>query len=188
MLDTKESRMIARLDIGKLVYGGTLGTIRPSHNRLTRRLLAIGVVLLAVVAIAIARLTILSDTGDASLPTRIPSPTQPMLPIIVATKEPTATPVPTETPFPTATMTATATAMPTSTPTATATVAPTATPLPTTTPTPAPVTYIVQAGDTLSQIAKNYGIALETLIAANASIENPSRISVGQIIIIPPAE
>ena len=188
MLDTKENRMVARLDVGKLVYGGTLGTIRPSHGRMTRRLLAMGVVFLAVAAIIIARLTILSAAGNASQPTRLPSGNQPTQPVTVATQEPTATPVPTETPIPTPTMTATATATPTSTPTTTATMTLTATPLPTATPTPAPVTYTVQAGDTLSQIAKNYGIALETLIAANADIEDPSRISVGQVIIIPPVE
>jgi LysM repeat protein len=64
--------------------------------------------------------------------------------------------------------------------------APTPTPQPTPTPAPTPRTYIIQEGDTLSGIAREYGLTLEELLAANTeTIEDPDRISVGDEIIIP---
>ncbi len=62
---------------------------------------------------------------------------------------------------------------------------PTATPSPTATPTPRRVIHVVESGDTLSKIAKQYGVTVEALIIAN-NIENPSRLRTGQEIIIPP--
>lgn len=47
--------------------------------------------------------------------------------------------------------------------------------------------YIVQRGDSLSQIAKDYGLSLTALMAANY-IGNPNTISVGQELVIPSAE
>lgn len=46
-------------------------------------------------------------------------------------------------------------------------------------------TYIVQAGDTLGQIAKKHKISLEDLLEANQQITNPNLIHVGQAITIP---
>lgn len=43
----------------------------------------------------------------------------------------------------------------------------------------------VKSGNTLSQIAKSKGITLKALLAANPSITNPNKISVGQNIKIP---
>ncbi|KAE9965866.1 hypothetical protein BLS_007353 [Venturia inaequalis] len=45
--------------------------------------------------------------------------------------------------------------------------------------------YIVVSGDTLTAIAKNFQITLQSLIAANPAITNPDLILVGQVIIIP---
>lgn len=45
-------------------------------------------------------------------------------------------------------------------------------------------TYTVQAGDTLYKIAKAHNVSLDKLIAAN-NISDPSRIYLGQVIIIP---
>lgn len=45
--------------------------------------------------------------------------------------------------------------------------------------------YTIQAGDTLGQVARAYGISLEELIAANESI-NPNWLSIGQVIHVPP--
>ncbi|HVB97341.1 MAG TPA: LysM peptidoglycan-binding domain-containing protein [Chloroflexota bacterium] len=67
--------------------------------------------------------------------------------------------------------------------------APAATPAPAT-PTPAPAppqqrkTYIVQAGDTLSNIAQAFGVDLSRIAGAN-SISDPSALQPGQHIVIP---
>jgi len=44
---------------------------------------------------------------------------------------------------------------------------------------------VVQAGDTLSDIAQRFGVGLQALIAANPQISNPDRIFPGQVINIP---
>ena len=74
---------------------------------------------------------------------------------------------------------------PTATPSAS--IAPaTPTPEPTPEPEPTPQTYVIQEGDTLSGIAREFGLTLDELLAANTeTIENPDRISVGDEIIIP---
>lgn len=57
---------------------------------------------------------------------------------------------------------------------------------PTIPPAPTPQTYIIKSGDTLSKIAKAFGITLEELLAANkATITNPNKIAIGDEIIIP---
>jgi LysM repeat protein len=75
--------------------------------------------------------------------------------------------------------------LPTVTPRPTSTPAP-ATPAPTSppTPTPTPVIYKVQAGDTLIDIAKQYGISAEALQEANAILD-PRRLQLGQELVIP---
>lgn len=56
--------------------------------------------------------------------------------------------------------------------------------IPTTTPTAAPLLYVVQEGDTLSQIAHTYGVSIQDLMAVNA-IADPNVLSVGQVLVIP---
>ncbi len=68
---------------------------------------------------------------------------------------------------------------PTSTP-APATPAPTSTPA----PTPTPVIHKVQAGDTISGIAKQYGISAEALQEANAILD-PQLLQIDQELVIP---
>lgn len=58
------------------------------------------------------------------------------------------------------------------------TVAPTATPCP-------PTDYVVQAGDTLSNIAAAKGVTVQMILAINPQITNPDVIEVGQVIKIP---
>jgi peptidoglycan hydrolase-like protein with peptidoglycan-binding domain/LysM repeat protein len=45
--------------------------------------------------------------------------------------------------------------------------------------------HIVHAGETLSGIARQHGVTLDVLLAANPEIHDPNRISIGQIITIP---
>ena len=65
-------------------------------------------------------------------------------------------------------------------------VAPTATPEPTPKPAPTPQVYVIKEGDTLSRIAKRFGLTLDQLLAANKdTIKDPDLIAVGDQIIIP---
>ena len=63
-------------------------------------------------------------------------------------------------------------------------------PTPSPEPTPAPMyfNYTVKKGDTLSGIAKTYGVTVDAILALNPSIKNPNQIYVGQIIKIPVAQ
>ena len=76
---------------------------------------------------------------------------------------------------------ATATASPSaSRPAATASSSPTALPAPT------PQVYVIAAGDTLSRVAKKFGLTVEQLLAANKdTIKNPDKIAPGDRINIP---
>jgi LysM repeat protein len=56
---------------------------------------------------------------------------------------------------------------------------------PESTSTTAPQEYIVQAGDSLSKIAKMFGVSVAALVAAN-NIQNPDKITEGQRLKIPP--
>ena len=55
-------------------------------------------------------------------------------------------------------------------------------------PVPTYFNYTVKKGDTLSGIAKTYGVTVEAIMAINPSIKNPNQIYVGQIIKIPVAQ
>ena len=57
-------------------------------------------------------------------------------------------------------------------------------PLPEPLPPAAGNTYVVQPGDTLSQIARWYGVSVQALINVNG-IWDPNHIFVGQVLIIP---
>ena len=118
----------------------------------------------------------------------VPSPSVGPTPTPTATSAPTAMPTPTvcptATPAPTVCPTPTATNVPTatSTPTATATSAPTATPTPTPTAVPGEANaYVVQPGDTLSQIALQFNTTVEVLARRNG-LSDPSVIYAGQIL------
>jgi LysM repeat protein len=58
--------------------------------------------------------------------------------------------------------------------------------IPDTTLVNAPVSYIVQPGDTLTAIALRNGVGVETLLSLNELI-NPDALSVGQVLFLPPA-
>jgi nucleoid-associated protein YgaU len=72
----------------------------------------------------------------------------------------------------------------TATPTPSAVATPT--PEPTPVPAPTPQVYVIKTGDTLSKIARSFGLTLDQLLAANKdTIKDPDRIVVGDEIVIP---
>ena len=48
----------------------------------------------------------------------------------------------------------------------------------------APVTHVVQRGETLRIIANQYGTTVDAILALNPSIRNPNLIYVGQAIVV----
>jgi len=48
--------------------------------------------------------------------------------------------------------------------------------------------HTVRSSQTLSGIARSYGVSLQRLIAANPQIQNPNRIDPGQVLVIPSAQ
>lgn len=70
-------------------------------------------------------------------------------------------------------------------PTPSATVVITPTPVPTEPPAPTPQVYIVAKGDTMSKIAKKFGLTVEEILAANPQIKNADKIGIGDEITIP---
>lgn len=78
-------------------------------------------------------------------------------------------------------LTPTVTSTPTQTPT------PTETPVPTSTPTPLPAqTHTVQEGETMSDIARTYDVAVRQILALNPDVDS-ELIRTGQVLLIPPA-
>jgi LysM domain len=61
----------------------------------------------------------------------------------------------------------------------------TATAAPTVPPAPTPQIYVVAKGDTLTKIAKKFGLTTDQVLAANPQIKNPNKIKVGDEITIP---
>jgi LysM repeat protein len=65
-------------------------------------------------------------------------------------------------------------------------VTPTPTITPTPSPTPTPIIYVVQPGDVLGAIARQYGLSVDAIAEANPGL-NPNRLRVNQEILIPGA-
>lgn len=65
-----------------------------------------------------------------------------------------------------------------------ATTVPTTT-VPPTTATTVPTSYVVQSGDTLTKIANQFGTTVAAIVALN-QLENPDRLSEGQVLQLPP--
>ena len=145
-------------------------------NKLWPLLVTLGIILAATACTRTpspAQATPTSEPVQATL-TPVP-PTSTTMPPTRTPVPPTATPKP---PSPTPAL-PTATPRP-PTPTATA-IPPTPTPVP---PTPTPVIYVVQEGDTLSEIAKQFGVTVEALQEANA-ISDPKSLQIDQELVIP---
>ncbi len=63
-----------------------------------------------------------------------------------------------------------------------------ASPEPTLRPAPTAQVYVVAKGDTISKIARRFGLTVDQLLAANKQIKNPNRITIGDEIKIPAPE
>ncbi len=63
----------------------------------------------------------------------------------------------------------------------------TAPPSPTATPLPTPQVYVVAKGDTMSRIAKQFGVTIDEILAVNPQIKDPDKITIGDEITIPVA-
>jgi LysM repeat protein len=73
-----------------------------------------------------------------------------------------------------------------SSPTATTRGSAAASPSPATPAATTPQVYVIKQGDTLSKIAKKFGITVDELLAANTTtIKDPNKIGLGQQIVIP---
>jgi LysM repeat protein len=71
-------------------------------------------------------------------------------------------------------------------PSASSRAAPSRSVAPTPVPAPTATVYVVKSGDTMSKIAKKFGVSLDDLIAANKdTIKNPDKLAVGNEVIIP---
>lgn len=138
----------------------------------------------------------LTQATGMSLPVRQVTPAEQVLRLVSATPAPAQTGLPTATAEPSLTAAPTFTAIPTFTSTLVPTHAPAPTAAPSRKPTLAPSatpkrvvsqsgsTYIVQPGDTVSQIAAMFGVEPLALMQAN-HIANPTLIQAGQTFVIP---
>lgn len=198
-MDARVATNRSGLDTGKLALSGSVSTVR-KHNSFTRPEISIPTRLTVLIVAAVIVVIVLFLPGLIGMDDldfkRLFAPPAPNVGatkqasalqaatmtaeafLAIPTAMPTATSTPTSEPTPTATVAATPTFTPTFTPEPTATPAPTAT--------PEPVTYVVKSGDNLSRIASDFGVTVDAIAQAN-NIENPSRISVGMVLIIPGA-
>ncbi len=55
-------------------------------------------------------------------------------------------------------------------------------------PAPTPQTYVVAKNDTVSKIAKRFGVTVEQLLTANPQVKNPDKIKIGDELTIPVPE
>ncbi len=177
---------------------------KPGPKPIAPRILGIGVALLLLIGCLIgsgisAWVFLLRDLGEATL---APTGEEAVVALMdtftprpaTATYTPTFTRTPSRTPTPTVTPTPTETSPPIPTATSEPTLVPSPTPVPTATASQAPVAtatsflsgqrYIVQPGETLSEIAARFGLTVEELARANG-ITNPALIRAGQELIIP---
>lgn len=136
----------------------------PPAVRISRRTILIGAVGAAVVLLFVLG-NLFGILGGS--PSSTPSPTPSPLASLAAT--PTVTPVASPTELP---------------PSIAPTAVPTALPTPTPTPAPTPRTYVVQSGDTLHEIAVQFGTTAAAIAAANG-ISVTDTLDVGQVLIIP---
>lgn len=129
-----------------------------------RRWPAIPALLLVATLLTLAISGFRPDLPASVVASPTPSATTPPTPSTPPTASPTATPTPTPSPSPTVA------------PSPTATVGPS--------PQPTHRTYRVRGGDTLTAIAARYGTTVRAIAELNG-ITDPSRLQVGQVLLIP---
>ena len=56
---------------------------------------------------------------------------------------------------------------------------------PTPEPTPEPVIYTVKSGDSLFKISQEFKISVDAILGANPEVTDPSKLTIGQQLIIP---
>jgi len=142
-----------------------------------RRLL----ILVLATAVALAGCKVVIRTDNPRQAAATPAATESVIEI-QPSPQPTATPQPPRVSTPVWRMQVLPSRTPTFTLTPTAT--PTPSPTPTITPTPTQVVHVVKKGDTLSLIAKRYGVTVVALMAAN-DLGHPDAIRAGERLIIP---
>jgi hypothetical protein len=140
------------------------GTIGGASPRTGGQALLVGLMVVALVVLVVARTTPLGGAAASAPPAGSPAPgasaavggsalppsLMPTLPVTPSPAPPTASPTPTRTPKPTA----------------------------------APRTYKVKAGDTIAGIAAKYHTTVKAIVIAN-NIVDPRTIHPGQVLIIP---
>jgi LysM repeat protein len=105
------------------------------------------------------------------------------VPTVDPSRLPTPSPRPTPTPGP-STPAPSATATPSASPTGTLTPGPVPSESATVRPSPTPIRYVVKRGDTLSEIAAQFGVSVDAIVELN-HLDNPNRIEAGQVLLIP---
>ena len=162
----------------------------PAASRTSGQVLLVALLVVAFVAIAIARFGVQGGTGQAS-PTASPSSALASTGGVIATPSPSVEPTPVPSPSPSVQPTP----APTPSPSVARTPSPTPSPPPTVkpskppaTPTPTPPhgtrTYTVKFGDTLSSIAAHFGVTVASIQKLNG-ITDPSLIHPGDVLQIP---
>jgi len=118
------------------------------------REIALVVVLLLINYLIFSRLGIMILSGQQPTPTATRTPQPTFTPADLVVATPTLPPEPAPTTEPTAV------------------------------PSPTPITHVVQAGETLSEIARMYGSTVEAIVQAN-NLDSANAIREGQVLLIP---
>lgn len=155
----------------------------PDTNRASGQVLLVALLVIAFVAIAIARF---GSSGSAGIASSSPSASPVVSGLVLATDgKPTASPSAVPTPSSTPAATPRPSPSPSSVPTPSPSPKPTTVPAtPRSTPSQGTRTYTVKFGDTLSSIAQKFGVTVAAIQQLNG-IKDPRLIHPGEVLQIP---